>query len=374
MDNVMNPLRVGIIGCGAIAQLSHIPYITDDEKFELVALADMNESLLNEVANRYKIPHRYVDYKGLHARDDIDAVIICHSGTHYESILAAISAEKHIFTEKPVAWNLREIEEIAERVANYDKIVQVGYHKLYDPAFPYAKEQVDKMHDIGYVRITVLHPANELGLSPHRIRRGNGVIEEGHVDPGTWKHQISMQREAVAGGIHAPLVDEALGDRKNNPHLRLAYGTLAQSMVHQIYMMYGFLGEPERVVNADIWREGMSIHILVAYPGDLRCSLDWHFLSHLKDYREEYNFYGNFDRVTLRFPSPYFLHFPSPVIIQGCQGELTWEKKVIVSYEEAFRNELRAFYENIQSNQEPKTTVSDALKHIQFVYQVIDAL
>lgn len=70
----------------------------------------------------------------------------------------------------------------------------------------------------------------------------------------------------------------------------------------------------------------------------------------------------------------YFLHFPSPVIIQGCQGELAWEKKVIVSYEEAFHNELRAFYDNVQNNKEPQTTVSDALKHIRFVYQVIDAL
>ena len=94
----------------------------------------------------------------------------------------------------------------------------------------------------------------------------------------------------------------------------------------------------------------------------------------VKDYREEYNFYGNFDRVTLQFPSPYFLHFPSPVIIQGCQEELAWEKKVIVSYEEAFRNELRAFYDNVQNNKEPKTTVHDALKHTRFVYQVIAAL
>jgi predicted dehydrogenase len=67
-------------------------------------------------------------------------------------------------------------------------------------------------------------------------------------------------------------------------------------------------------------------------------------------------------------------HFPSPVIIQGYQGELAWEKKVIVSYEEAFYNELRAFYENIQHNKQPKTTVSDALKHTRFISQVIDIL
>ncbi|MBD3305103.1 hypothetical protein GF339_01995, partial [candidate division KSB3 bacterium] len=270
------PLRIGIIGCGAIAQLSHIPYTMDDEQFALVALADLSAPLLKAVADRYGISEAYTDYHELLARDDIEAVIISHNGSHYATVMAALEAGKHIFVEKPLAWNLREIEEIVEQVKHSDQIVQVGYHKLYDPAFPYAKEHLQKMRDLGFVRITVLHPTNELGLSPHRIRRGNGVIIEGHVDPGSWEHQITMQRQAFAGGDLAPLVDEALGADKDNPQLRLVYGHLMISLIHQIYMMYGFLGEPERVVNAESWRGGMSIHILVQYPGDLRCSMDWH--------------------------------------------------------------------------------------------------
>jgi hypothetical protein len=177
--------------------------------------------------------------------------------------MKALDAGKHIFCEKPVGWNLREVEEVAARVRQSDRVVQVGYHKLYDPGFAYARSEVGKIPDLGLVRIAVLHPTNELGLSPHRIRRGGGVIVEGHVDPGSWEQQVSMQRESFTGGALKPLVDEALGSRKDDPRLRLGYGHLTLSLIHQVYMMFGFLGEPLRVASAEIWREGMSIHVVV---------------------------------------------------------------------------------------------------------------
>jgi predicted dehydrogenase len=368
------PLRIGIIGCGAIAQLSHIPCLLDyGELFSLVAVSDVSSSLLNAVADRHRIADRCRNPDDLLARKDIAAVVICHSGSHHATIMKAVEAGKHVFVEKPVGWNLREVEEVAARVGRSDRIVQVGYHKLYDPGFAYARSEVQKIPDLAFARITVLHPTNELGLSPHRIRRGGGMIVEGHVDPGSWERQVSMQREAFTGGAVKPLVDEALGSRKDDPRLRLAYGHLTLSLIHQVYMMFGFLGEPQRVVSAEIWREGMSIHVVVEYPGDRRCTLDWHFLSHLKDYREEYAFYGNFRRVTMLLPSPYFLHFPSPVTVQGGEGELAWEKKVVVSYEEAFRNELLAFHANVSEGRRPATTVDDALKHSRFIQEVIDS-
>jgi predicted dehydrogenase len=369
-----DPLRIGIIGCGAIAQLSHIPCILEhDERFALAAVSDVAPSLLKAVADHFRVADRYEDPGDLLARRDIEAVIICHSGSHRTTILEALEAGKHVFVEKPVGWNVREVEEVAARARRSDRILQVGYHKLYDPGFAYARSEVQKIPELALARITVLHPTNELGLSPHRIRRGDGVIVEGHVDPGSWERQVTMQREGFSGGAVKALVDEALGPRKNDPRLRLGYGTLTLSLIHQVYMMFGFLGEPLRVSSAEIWREGMSIHVVVEYPGDRRCTLDWHYLSHLKDYREEYAFYGNFRRVSMQLPSPYFLNFPSPVIIQGGEGELAWEKKVVVSYAEAFRNELLAFHDNVVEGKQPATTVADALKHSRFIQEVIDA-
>lgn len=369
------PVSIGVIGCGSIAQISHIPYVLNNtEQFRLIGLSDLDAELLKDVADRFQVERCFTDHRELLAQSDLEAVIICHSGSHYQTVMDSLTADKHIFVEKPLSWNLREVEEIADRAASSSSIVQVGYHKLYDPAFPVAKKYVDEMKDLGFVRITVLHPTNELGFAHHRLRQGRGRVLEGHVDPGTWKHQLDMQRNGLTGGILAPLVDEALGRRKDNTVLRQAYGNLVISLIHNVYMMYGFLGEPARVRSAEIWREGMSIHVLAEYSPSLCCTLDWHFLSHLKDYREEYLFAGNFERITLNFPSPYLMHFPSPIVVQGGEEELAWEKKITVSHEEAFHRELRAFYRNIRKGRKPATSAEEALKHMRFIQEIIQLI
>lgn len=368
------PLRVGLIGCGAIAQVMHIPYlIDDDEKFQLVALSDAYAPVLEAVGNRYHITARYTDWREMLAKEDIEAVIICHSGSHRDTIFAALDAGKHIFVEKPLTWNLREAREAATRVAQSDRIVQIAYHKRYDPGYHYAREQVQQMRDIGLARVTVLHPPNEMGLSPFRIRRGNGLVDDGHQEVMGFDEQAAAQLNWFAGGNLAPLVDEALGPRKDDLALRLGYGIIVVSMIHQVYTLTGFLGQPSRVISTDIWRKGLSIHSVVEYPNDVRCTFDWHFLGYIKDYREEYAFYGNHDRVIFQLPSPYLKNAPSPVIVQGGDGELAWEKRVVVAYDEAFRNELLAFYENVRHNRLPATTVPEAVQHMEFIQQLIDA-
>lgn len=367
------PIGIGVIGAGTIAQISHIPYVLDDEQnFNLLAISDINESLLAEVADHYHIGSRYSDYRALLDREDIEAVIICHSGSHHDSVIAALERGKDILVEKPLAWNLREAEEIASRLVRSDRIVQMGYHKLYDPAFPVAKQQMEKIEDLGYVRIAVLHPVAEFGYSHLRLRRGGGLIQEGHTEPGSWAEQLDGYLQGLSGGALAPLVDEALGQRKENRQLRQFFGTLNGSLIHSIYMMFGFLGAPARVRSVELWRDTMSMQILVEYSPKLCCCLEWHHLPYLKDYREEYSFYGNRSRVSLQFPAPYFLHFPSPIIVQGCEGELTWEKKIIVSYEEAYRRELREFHERVQDRGQPLANADEALRHTRFIQEVID--
>jgi len=369
-DSILN---VGVLGCGNVAQMIHLPYLASyDEKFRLLALADPYQPVLDAVGEHYKVARRYSDWRELLAQSDLDAVIMCHAGSHAEAVIAALDAGKHVFVEKPLGWNLREVREVAERAATSDKIVQLGYHKRYDPAFHYAREQVAQMRDIGLVRITVLHPPDEMGHSPHRIRRGGGQFKEGHLAVADWETQVKNGLANLAGGALTEAVDEALGARKDDPRLRLAYGMLVVSLIHQVYTLFGFLGEPQTCLSTDVWREGLSIHSVLAYADGLRCTLDWHFLSHLKDYREEYAFFGNHERVLFQLPSPYLKNFPSPVILQGGEGELAWEKRVIVSYDEAFRNELLAFYDCVAHNQAPQTGVAEAVKHHELIQKMID--
>ena len=367
----MTAIRVGQAGLGEWGKNLARNFA---ELAELVWLTDPAEGKREEFTSRYPQARWASSFDELLADPELDAVVVATPvPTHYELAKQALEAGKHVFVEKPLAWNLREAREVAERARRSDRIVQLAYHKLYDPAFRYTKSHLEQMSDLAFARITVLHPDNQLGLSPYRIRRGGGAVDEGHIDPGTLEGQRTAQLRGVAAGNMEALVDEVLGERKGDERLRLAYGIIVQSLIHQIYMLYGFLGEPTRVVSTDVWRGGFSIHSVVEYPNDLRVTLDWHYLMNLKDYREEYAFFGNRERVTMQLPSPYFKNFPSPVIIQGGEDELAWEKRVTVSYEEAFRLELMAFYENVREHRKPFTSVDDALRHTAFAQQLIEA-
>jgi len=367
-------IGIGIVGAGTIAQLSHIPYLQDDDdRFRLVAIADTNESLLAEVADRFHIPSRYVDYRQLLERDDIESVVICHSGSHRDSVLAALEAGKDILVEKPLAWNLREIEEIAARAAKSDRIVQLGYHKLYDPAFAVAKREVEKIEGLGYARIAVFHPSAELNYTHVRIRKGGGRIQEGYREPAGWAEQMAAQRNALAGGPLGALTDEALGSRKDEPLLRQFYGTLNISLIHSIYVMFGFLGAPARVRSVQLWRDTMSIQILAEYSADLCCCLEWHHLPNLIEHQEEFSFYGNRRHVSLQMPSAYLLSAPSPVVVRGADGESAWERRTVVSHEEAYRCELRDFHRCVTERRQPLAGVKDALGHARFIQSIVEA-
>jgi predicted dehydrogenase len=360
------PIGIGVIGAGTIAQLSHLPYLQDDDdRFQVVALADTNEALLDEVADHFHVLSRYVDHRLMLERDDVDAVIICHSGSHHDSVLAALEMGKDILVEKPLAWNVREVEEIAARAATSDRIVQLGYHKLYDPAFAAAKREVEKIDDLGYARMAVLHPSAELNYTHVRIRKGGGKIQEGWREPAGWSEQMAAQRLALAGGPLAALTDEMLGDRKDEAMLRQFLGTLNISLIHSIYMMFGFLGTPRRVRSVQLWRDTMSIQILAEYSPKLCCCLE--------DHREEFTFYGNRVRVSLEMPSAYLLNFPSPLTVTGSDGDRTWQTRTMVSYDEAYRRELRDFHQCVVERRQPLAGVEDALKHARFIQQLIDA-
>jgi hypothetical protein len=370
----MRRLRVGVIGCGAVAQMMHLPHLIEyDDYFEVVALADTHGPTLQAVGERYRVPVLLADYHALLARSDIDAVGIFHGGSHYQTVLDALDAGKHVFVEKPLAWNVREVTQVALRASVSDRIVQMGYHKRYDPAFALFREHLHAMESPGYGRITVLHPDDTLGWAAHRIRRGDGVIVEGHRPPPSFDEVVEGARLSVAEGDLAPLVDEALGERRGDNRLRLAYGMATVSLIHQTYMLFGLLGAPVRVLHTDIWRGGLSINSLIEYPDDLRITLDWHYLGALKDYKEEYAFFSNDKRLYLTFPSPYFKNFPTPITLQGHDGELAWEKRIIVSYEEAFRNELLAFHANVVAGRQPVTDVREAQQHAAFIQALIDA-
>src|SRR5215467_12352797 len=141
-------LRVGVIGCGTVAQIMHLPYLRSlPDHYQIAAISDLSPGLLKAIGESYGVPEdrRFTDYRALLATD-VDAVIVLSSGSHAPQILAAAAAGKHILVEKPLCFTLREADEIIAAVRKANVTLMVAYMKRYDPGYRYAQQLVKQMN------------------------------------------------------------------------------------------------------------------------------------------------------------------------------------------------------------------------------------
>lgn len=104
-------MNFGIIGCGGAAG-GHAEEITSIEEAKLIAVADIDERKGKEFAKKYQASF-YADYHDLLALKGIEAVNICAPNYLHAPIgIDAAKAGKHVFTEKPVATNLKQADEL----------------------------------------------------------------------------------------------------------------------------------------------------------------------------------------------------------------------------------------------------------------------
>jgi predicted dehydrogenase len=104
-------LGIGVIGCGSIAQESHLPAIERIPSARLVAVADNDETKARQVSAKFGAERWYGDYKQLLENDEVNAVDICTpTKYHAEIAVAAAQAGKHVLCEKPVALLLAEVD------------------------------------------------------------------------------------------------------------------------------------------------------------------------------------------------------------------------------------------------------------------------
>ena len=96
-------VKVGIMGCGKIAQVRHIPEYLDNPNAKLTGLYDLNLQRAKELAEKYDCKS-YESVEEMLADPEIDAVSVCVANhVHAEITIAALKAGKHVLCEKPMA-------------------------------------------------------------------------------------------------------------------------------------------------------------------------------------------------------------------------------------------------------------------------------
>jgi predicted dehydrogenase len=170
MANSEPALRLGVIGCGRIAQVAHLPAIAKEPSVQLVAVSDPSAVLATAVAARYGV-RGYTDTAEL-LREDLDAVLIAVPDRFHESVGAqALQAGKHVLMEKPAALDSAQAMALTKLAAERGRKLQVGAMRRHDPALRDAQQAVA---DIGpilsasfwYRLPSVLRGSTEAALFP----------------------------------------------------------------------------------------------------------------------------------------------------------------------------------------------------------------
>lgn len=155
-------LNVGVIGLGRIGKLHVHNLFAEIPGIKLTGVSDIIEDSLEEISKKYDIPIVKNDYRYLLDKKEIDAVIICSStDTHSPIMIEAAQAGKHIFCEKPIALDLKEIDRALSAVKAAGVKLQIGFNRRFDPSFMKAKEMVQsgKIGKPHIVKITSRDPA-----------------------------------------------------------------------------------------------------------------------------------------------------------------------------------------------------------------------
>jgi len=186
-------LKMGILGCGSIAQIAHLPALMKAENIELTAACDIAEDLVNTIALKYDIPTVFTDHRKFLAEADMDAVLIPVAHAYHAPLsIEAMRAGKHVLVEKPMAVTVEECEEMVRVSKETGKQLQVACMKRYDPALQFAQKFVreemgERLWVSGWYCDSVFHGDYVRSLrggrysSPHQ-RRPAEQIQDRHLN------------------------------------------------------------------------------------------------------------------------------------------------------------------------------------------------
>ena len=132
------PVRVAIIGAGAVSDYHHVPALRLDPRAELVAVCDASSDLLEKRRRDWGVEKLTTDAEALCADPDVDAVIIATPNfTHCPISLAAAKHGKHVMCEKPRGLNAGEVRPMYEAARDSGVVHMTAFTYRFAPAMRY---------------------------------------------------------------------------------------------------------------------------------------------------------------------------------------------------------------------------------------------
>jgi predicted dehydrogenase len=224
-------LRIGLIGCGFMGRThsnayNRVPNFFPELAYKpvLQAVCSRSENKVRAFAEQWGYKSIETDWKKMISRDDIDAIDICTpNDTHAEIAIAAAEAGKMVLTEKPLARNLSEAQQMVEAVekAGVKNTVWYNYRRL--PAVTLAKQIIDsgKLGKIFHYRANFLQ---DWTISADLPQGGEGL----------WRLDADAAGSGVTGDLLAHCIDTAIWLNGSIKDVSAMTETFIKERVHQI--------------------------------------------------------------------------------------------------------------------------------------------
>ena len=192
----MEKLRIGIVGCGGIANGKHLPALKNEsDRVEMVAFCDLIPARAEQAAKEYGThdAKTCTDYHELIADKSIDVVHVCTPNrSHCEISVAALEAGKHVMCEKPMAKTAADARKMLEAAKKSGKKLTIGYQSRFTKEAQVIKKAVDR-GDLGEIYFAKAHAVRRRavptwGVFLNEYEQGGGPL----IDIGTHALDLTL--------------------------------------------------------------------------------------------------------------------------------------------------------------------------------------
>lgn len=228
-------LRVGVVGCGRVAESLHLPALRSLSPglVEITAVADSDEHRRRRVAATFDVPRTFCDLSSMlrEAGDAIDVVVIgTPAQQHAQGLSQALEAGKHVLVEKPLALSMQDAARMADAAAAHpQQKVTVGFNLRHHRLVNQARELLSRgaIGELQMIRtawMSGLRVRSQMPAWRNRRHTGGGVLCEVAV------HHIDLLRYLSGAEIETVFAQSRHGDGDDESatiDMRCASGVIA---------------------------------------------------------------------------------------------------------------------------------------------------
>ena len=212
----MEKVKIGIVGCGGIANGKHLPAIKRNGNYEIVAFCDIIKERAEEAKEKYGTAESkvFTDYTELLKEDIVAVYVLTPNKSHAGISIAAMKAGKNVMCEKPMAKTYAEAKQMVETAKETGKILTIGYQNRYRADSTYLKRACDN-DELGEIYYAKAHAVRRRavptwGVFLNEEEQGGGPL----IDIGTHALDLTLwmmnnyEPESVTGSVYRKLADQ----------------------------------------------------------------------------------------------------------------------------------------------------------------------